>query len=80
MSKNDSTIQRRCSGNKVRNKPGMDLVLRFLAEEDGPSAVEYAILLTMLILGAMATIGNIGSSMQNIYVSIESSVDNAFAS
>jgi pilus assembly protein Flp/PilA len=56
------------------------LVKRFLAEENGPTAAEYAILLALLILGAMATIGNIGSSMQTIYSMIATSVDAAFAS
>ena len=43
-------------------------------EEDGPSATEYAILLALLIIGAMATIGAIGSSMDDIYVTINAAV------
>jgi pilus assembly protein Flp/PilA len=80
MEKNGSTIRRRRSSHQVRNLTGVGLVKRFLAEENGPTAAEYAILLALLILGAMATIGNIGSSMQTIYSMIATSVDAAFAS
>ncbi len=47
---------------------------RFLASEEGPSATEYAILLSLLIVGAMAAIGAIGSSMGDIYVNINAAV------
>lgn len=50
------------------------LLRRFIASEDGPSAVEYAILLAGLIIGAMATIGAMGSSMDDIYVTINTAV------
>ncbi len=37
------------------------------ASEEGTSATEYAILLAVLILGAMAAMEGIGSRVQNIY-------------
>lgn len=50
---------------------------RFIASEEGPSATEYAILLALLIVGAMAAIGAIGSSMDDIYVTINAAVVSA---
>ena len=44
----------------------------FLEEEDGPTATEYAILLALLVLVAVATIGSIGSRVENIYAAINS--------
>nr|NIL99015.1 Flp family type IVb pilin [Planctomycetales bacterium] len=45
--------------------------------EDGPSATEYAILLALLILVAVAAIGGIGSRVYNIYQNIDSTVSGA---
>ena len=45
---------------------------RFAREEDGPSATEYAILLTLLVLVAVAAIRGIGERMYNIYDYIDS--------
>ena len=65
---------------RVRHSSAGRLALRFLADENGPTATEYAILLALLVLGAMGTIGSIGGSMDNIYVAITASVDAAFGS
>lgn len=35
-------------------------VTDFLKEEDGPTTVEYAIMLTMIVLVCISTIGSIG--------------------
>lgn len=53
-------------------------VARLLRNEEGPSGTEYAILLALLILGSMAVIGAIGSSMQVIYENINAAVDDVF--
>jgi Flp pilus assembly pilin Flp len=47
---------------------------RLLAEEDGPTATEYAILLAMLVLVAVASIRGIGERMYNIYLAIDSTM------
>lgn len=52
--------------------------VRFCREEDGPTATEYAILLAMLILVAVAAIQGIGSRMMNIYQNIDSSLPEGF--
>ncbi len=43
---------------------------RFITEEDGPTAVEYAVLLALIVLVAAGTIQSIGSRMFHIYANI----------
>ncbi len=37
-------------------------VQRFLASEDGPTAVEYAVMLALIIIVCLTTIGTIGTN------------------
>lgn len=47
---------------------------RWCRDQQGHAAAEYAILLGLLVLVAMATIGSIGSRVYNIYQAIEEAV------
>jgi pilus assembly protein Flp/PilA len=47
---------------------------RLLRQEDGPSATEYAILLALLVLVAVAAIQGIGGSMQHIYENVNQAI------
>jgi pilus assembly protein Flp/PilA len=38
----------------------MNMLLRLLREEDGPTAVEYAVMLAMIIMAAISAIGVMG--------------------
>lgn len=49
-------------------------VAKLLRDESGPTGTEYAILLAVLILGAMAVIEAIGQSMAAIYGNINGAV------
>ena len=48
-------------------------VQRFIADESGPTAVEYAIMLALIILVCVSTIGTIGSaaSMGSFWDAVE---------
>jgi pilus assembly protein Flp/PilA len=35
---------------------------RFLRDEDGPTAVEYAVMLALIVITCMSAIGSVGSS------------------
>jgi len=48
----------------------MNAVRRFLKEEDGPTAVEYAIMLALIVLGAVVAISSVGESMSGVFQSI----------
>lgn len=50
---------------------------RFAAEESAVSATEYAVLLALLVLVAVATINQIGSRIMNIYTAIEVTIPTA---
>ncbi len=41
--------------------------VRFLREEDGPTAVEYAVMLALIIVVCVAAISTIGTSTNSVY-------------
>jgi pilus assembly protein Flp/PilA len=45
---------------------------RFLASEDGPTAVEYAVMLALIIVVCIAAIGTIGTSASSTFSNINS--------
>ncbi len=42
-------------------------VERFLKNEDGPTAVEYAVMLALIIVVCIAAIGTLGSNASNTF-------------
>jgi len=40
---------------------------RFLVSEDGPTAVEYAVLLSMIVVAAYTAISTLGSKMVGVF-------------
>jgi pilus assembly protein Flp/PilA len=42
-------------------------VVAFLEKEDGPTAVEYAVMLALIIVVLLAAIGNIGGTTSSMY-------------
>jgi pilus assembly protein Flp/PilA len=60
------------SGTRTRMKEGnmkriCQHALAFLNEEDGPSAVEYAIMMALIIVACMATLITLGTKNNNTY-------------
>jgi len=49
-------------------------VKQFLIEEDGPTAVEYAVLLGLIIIGAITVITTLGTSITSIFTSASTKV------
>ncbi len=47
---------------------------RFLQDDSGPTAVEYAVLLAMIVLVSVAAIGGIGGRVINLYGAIEAAI------
>jgi pilus assembly protein Flp/PilA len=54
-----------CLASKVR---------RFLASEDGPTAVEYAVMLALIVIVCLAAIGNIGSNAKTTFQNVADSL------
>jgi len=50
-------------------------VRRFLASEDGPTAVEYAVMLALILVACITIVGTLGKSVSGTF----SSVNNAMS-
>jgi len=45
-------------------------VRRFLASDDGPTAVEYAVMLALIILAVVAIVGALGQGVSGTFSSV----------
>jgi pilus assembly protein Flp/PilA len=52
-------------------------VRRFLVSEDGPTAVEYAVMLALIVIVCLTAISSLGKSAANAFYQIKNSVANA---
>jgi pilus assembly protein Flp/PilA len=46
------------------------MVKRFLASEDGPTAVEYAVMLALIIIVALTAIQAVGTGASNTFTDV----------
>jgi pilus assembly protein Flp/PilA len=53
---------------------------RFLVAEDGPTAVEYAVMLALIVIVCLASISLIGTQANTTFSNIADSIKNANAS
>ncbi len=49
-------------------------VRRFLAAEDGPTAVEYAVMLALIVVVCLTAIQSIGSSANSTFTSVSTTL------
>jgi len=49
-------------------------VRRFLISEDGPTAVEYAVMVGLLVVALISVISGMGASMSSTYTAVSSSL------
>ena len=49
----------------------MKQALRFLKKEDGPTAVEYAVMLALIIVVAIAAVTTLGQSASKTFANVE---------
>ena len=47
---------------------------RFLASEDGPTAVEYAVMLTLIVIVCLTAISSIGTNASSAFNRVASSI------
>lgn len=45
-------------------------IRRFLASEDGPTAVEYAVMLALIVVVCLTAIQNIGTAANNTFTQV----------
>ena len=48
---------------------------RFLTSEDGPTAVEYAVMLALIIIVCLVSINALGTSAQTTFTNVAASVN-----
>jgi len=49
-------------------------VRRFLVSEDGPTAVEYAVMLALIVIVCLAAIGSIGTNAKTTFEGVAASL------
>jgi len=49
-------------------------VRRFLVSEDGPTAVEYAVMLALIIVACVSIVGALGKSISGTFSSVSSTL------
>ena len=55
-------------------------VVSFLKKEDGPTAVEYAVMLALIIVVCLAAIGTLGTQANNTFSNVGQKLKDAGAS
>ncbi len=55
----------------------MSSILKFLRGEEGPTSVEYAVMLALIITSCVVTIKTVGSSTSGIWASNQQKLDEA---
>ena len=58
-------------------KAVMNRVNDFIRSEDGPTATEYAVMLALIIIVALAAIGTLGSKVNAIFGSVQTELTGA---
>ncbi|MBU0716846.1 MAG: Flp family type IVb pilin [Planctomycetes bacterium] len=53
----------------------MNTLKRFLKSEDGPTATEYAVMLSLIIVACIATVQLLGSSVNDMFASVADTLD-----
>ncbi len=74
---------RRLKNFSDREKPMTKIssrIKRFLASEDGPTAVEYAVMLALIVVAIVAIVGALGTSISGTFSSVSSTVGGATGS
>jgi pilus assembly protein Flp/PilA len=52
----------------------LSLISRFLKSEDGPTAVEYAVMLALILVACISIITTLGTSISSMFGSVNTSV------
>ena len=55
----------------------MNLIKTFLHEEDGPTAVEYAVMLSLIIVVCIVAVRAIGTSASSTFNRVSTEIQNA---
>ena len=56
---------------------GFNRALRFLAEEEAVAVSEYAIMLALIVVAAVAAIGGVGNKVEAAFATLDTGVNSA---
>jgi pilus assembly protein Flp/PilA len=59
---------------ELEMKSAMSRVRRFLVSEDGPTAVEYAVMLALIVVVCVGIIKSLGTTISGTFSSVQSSL------
>ncbi len=54
-------------------------ILQFLLSEDGPTAVEYAVMLALIVMGCLGTIMALGTATASSFEHAQNEITNSMA-
>lgn len=57
----------------------IDLVTRFLSETDGPTAVEYALIVGLMVVAILGAAGGLWEAISYLYKAVEGPLQDATA-
>jgi pilus assembly protein Flp/PilA len=60
-------------------RASFDAIVRFLREDDGPTAVEYAVVLAMIIGVCIAAVNQLSSVVGNSFDASGNAIESAFS-
>ncbi len=55
-------------------KTFLNRVRQFLSSEDGPTAVEYAVMLALIVVACIVVVQSLGQSASNTFSKVQSSI------
>ena len=55
-------------------KPVIQKIRRFLVSEDGPTAVEYAVMLALIVVVCLTAISQVGSNASSTFNKVSNSI------
>jgi pilus assembly protein Flp/PilA len=63
-----------CSDRKFTMHMILNRVRRFVVSEDGPTAVEYAVMLALIIVAVVSIVAALGTSISGTFSSVSSTL------
>jgi pilus assembly protein Flp/PilA len=61
-------------GVKRKGEVMINRIKSFIVNEDGPTATEYAVMLALIIIAALAAITSLGTKVRDIFTTVDNSL------